>query len=166
MPSVTLDALDDRILAALRQHGRISNLELATQVGLSPSQCLRRVRRLEETGVIRGYTALVDDARLGFDIAAWVVVSIRRGTVGSRERVMQLLQGHRAVVSAHGITGDVDFLVQVRARNMGEFTRLLVDELNGHPDILSTQSYLCLDAVKSAAGGSGNSPNNSVHERA
>lgn len=153
MLPVTMDALDDKILAVLRQQGRISNLDLAAQVGLSPSQCLRRVRRLEETGVIRGYAALVDEARLGYDIAAWVVVSIRRGIVGSRERVMQLLQGHRAVVSAHGITGDVDFLIQVRARNMAEFTRFLVDELNGHPDILGTQSYLCLDAVKSPGDG-------------
>jgi Lrp/AsnC family transcriptional regulator, leucine-responsive regulatory protein len=147
-----LDALDDKIIDALRKEGRISNLELAAQVGLSPSQCLRRVRRLEDAGVIRGYTALIDDASLGFDIAAWVVITIRKGTVGSRERVMHLLQGHRAVVTGHGITGDVDFLIQVRARNMAEFTRFLVDELNGHPDILSTQSYICLDALKSPVG--------------
>ncbi|HEX5784236.1 MAG TPA: Lrp/AsnC family transcriptional regulator [Burkholderiaceae bacterium] len=152
MESTALDALDGKIIAALRRDGRVSNLELATQVGLSPSQCLRRVRRLEDAGVIRGYTALIDDACLGYDIAAWVVITIRKGTVGSRERVMHLLQSHSAVVTCHGITGDVDFLTQVRARNMAAFTRFLVDELNGHPDILSTQSYICLDTVKSPAG--------------
>jgi Lrp/AsnC family leucine-responsive transcriptional regulator len=148
MPAAVLDALDGKLLDALRQDGRVSNLELAAQVGLSPSQCLRRVRRLEEAGVIRGYSVRIDEAALGYDIAAWVVITIRKGTVGSRERVMQLLQRHSAVVTCHGITGDVDFLTQVRARNMAEFTRFLVDELNGHPDILSTQSYICLDTVK------------------
>lgn len=158
MASVALDALDDKITAVLRKEGRISNLELAAQVGLSPSQCLRRVRRLENAGVIRGYTAVIDDACLGFDIAAWVVITIRKGTPGSRERVMHLLKSHSAVITGHGITGDVDFLIQVRARNMAEFTRFLVDELNGHPDILSTQSYICLDGVKSPAGGAPRRP--------
>ena len=142
------DSLDEKIIATLREDGRISNMELASQVGLSASQCLRRMRRLEEAGVIRGYAARVDEARLGFDISAWVVITIRKGIVGSRERVMHLLQMHSAVVTCHGITGDVDFLAKVRARNMAEFTRFLVDELNGHRDILSTQSYICLDTVK------------------
>ncbi len=148
MEKIDIDSLDSKIIEALRQDGRVSNLELASQIGLSASQCLRRVRRLEEAGVIKGYTALIDDASLGFDIAAWVVITIRKGTTGSRERVIHLLQLHAAVVTCHGITGDVDFLVKVRARNMAEFTRFLVDELNGHPDILSTQSYICLDTVK------------------
>lgn len=148
MKKIDTDLLDDKIIEALRQDGRASNLELASQVGLSPSQCLRRVRRLEEAGVIKGYTARIDDASLGFDIAAWVIITIRKGVAGSRERVMHLLQLHPGVISCHGITGDVDFLVKVRARNMEEFTKFLVNELNGDPDILSTQSYICLDAVK------------------
>jgi Lrp/AsnC family leucine-responsive transcriptional regulator len=143
-----MDSLDGKIIQALREDGRASNLELAKKIGLSPSQCMRRVRRLEEAGVIKGYTAVIDDATLGFDIAAWVVITIRKGTTGSRERVMHFLQQHAAVVTCHGITGDVDFLVKVRTRNMAEFTRFLVEELNGHPDILSTQSYICLDTVK------------------
>lgn len=148
MKQIDIDPLDEKIIDALRQDGRVSNLELASQVGLSPSQCLRRVRRLEEAGVIKGYTALIDDTGLGFDIAAWVVITIRKGIAGSRERVTNLLRLHAGVVTCHGITGDVDFLVKVRARNMAEFTRFLVSELNSHPDILSTQSYICLDAVK------------------
>lgn len=142
-----LDTLDWKIIDALRRDGRISNQDLAQHIGLSASQCMRRVRQLELAGIIQGYSAVIDDSKLGFDMMAWVVLTIRKNSVGSRNRVMQWLQAHPALIVGHGITGDVDFLIKIRARNMAEFTRLLVEDLNGHADILSTQSYICLDTI-------------------
>lgn len=145
MTDLMLDRMDMRIIAVLRKEGRISHQQLSTKVGLSPSQCLRRVKRLEDNGVIRGYAALVDESRLGNDVSAWVLVTLDKTRSGGRERVALLLQNRPWVRVATGVTGDVDFMVRVVAPRMADFTRVLVDELNGHPDISSTQSFICLD---------------------
>lgn len=117
------------------------------QVGLSPSQCLRRVKRLEEAGVIRGYAAIIDESKLGNDVSAWVIVTLRKDKPGARGRVALLLQNRPWVRLATGVTGDVDFMVRVVAPRMADFTKIIVDELNCHPDVSSTQSFICLDDV-------------------
>ncbi|GAB7529524.1 Lrp/AsnC family transcriptional regulator [Pseudomonas sp. 3A(2025)] len=146
MTDSTLDRMDARIVAVLRKDGRISHQQLSTQVGLSPSQCLRRVKRLEDEGIIRGYTAIIDESKLGNDVSAWILVTLDKAArPGARERVAVLLQNRPWVRVATGVTGDVDFMIRVVAPRMADFTRILVDELNGHADISSTQSFICLD---------------------
>lgn len=145
MTDLTLDRMDARIIAVLRKDGRISHQQLSMQVGLSPSQCLRRVKKLEEEGVIRGYSADIDENKLGNDVTAWVIVTLQRNRPGARERVALLLQNRPWVRLATGITGDVDFMIRVVAPRMADFTKILVDELSNHPDISSTQSFICLD---------------------
>lgn len=146
MTDSTLDRMDARIVSVLRKDGRISHQQLSTQVGLSPSQCLRRVKRLEDEGIIRGYAATIDESKLGNDVSAWILVTLDKAArPGARERVAVLLQNRPWVRVATGVTGDVDFMIRVVAPRMADFTRILVDELNGHADISSTQSFICLD---------------------
>ena len=145
MNDICLDRMDMRIISALRKDGRISHQQLSAQVGLSPSQCLRRVKKLEELGVIRGYTAIIDESKLGNDVSAWIIVTLHRNKPGARERVALLLQNRPWVRLATGITGDVDFMIRVVAPRMADFTKILVDELSHNPDISSTQSFICLD---------------------
>lgn len=145
MINAPLDRMDLRIISALRKEGRINHQQLSTQVGLSASQCLRRVKKLEETGVIRGYTAIIDETKLGNDVSAWVLVTLQKNKTGARERVALLLKNRAWIRLATGITGDVDFMIRVVAPRMADFTKILVDELSSHPDISSTQSFICLD---------------------
>ncbi|MGV6477798.1 Lrp/AsnC family transcriptional regulator [Azotobacter vinelandii] len=147
MSEIKLDRMDTRIISSLKADGRISHQQLSAQVGLSPSQCLRRVKRLEEAGVIRGYAAIIDESKLGNDVSAWVIVTLRKDKPGARERVALLLQNRPWVRLATGVTGDVDFMVRVVAPRMADFTKIIVDELNCHPDVSSTQSFICLDDV-------------------
>jgi Lrp/AsnC family transcriptional regulator, leucine-responsive regulatory protein len=109
----TMDEVDRSILAVLEKHGRISNAELAAKVGLSPSPCLRRVRRLEETGVIRGYRALIDPAAIGRSLRVFVGVRLMRhahaDVVAFERAVVQLSE----VVYPHHITGNYGYLLQV-----------------------------------------------------
>lgn len=147
MTDFKLDRMDTRIIAVLRKEGRISHQQLSILVGLSPSQCQRRVKRLEDEGVIRGYSADIDENKLGNDVHAWVLVTLQRNQPGARERVALLLQNRPWVRLATGITGDVDFMLRVVAPRMADFTRILVDELSSHPDISSTQSFICLDEL-------------------
>ncbi|MFC3941564.1 Lrp/AsnC family transcriptional regulator [Pseudomonas gingeri NCPPB 3146 = LMG 5327] len=147
MNDIQLDRMDARIILALRKNGRISHQQMSTQVGLSPSQCLRRVKRLEETGVIRGYTAVIDESKLGNDVNAWIIVTLHRNKPGARERVALLLKNRPWVRLATGITGDVDFMIRVAAPRMADFTKILVDELSCNPDVSSTQSFICLDEI-------------------
>ncbi len=145
MNDLKLDRMDTKILGVLRRNGRISHQELSLKVGLSPSQCLRRVKRLEAEGVILGYSAVIDENRLGNDINAWVIVKLQRNSPGARERVALLLKNRPWVRLATGVTGDVDFMIRVVAPRMADFSKILIDELNNHPDISSTQSFICLD---------------------
>lgn len=147
MTDLKLDRMDGRLIAVLRKEGRISHQQLSTQVGLSPSQCLRRVKRLEDEGVIRGYAADIDENKLGNDVTAWVMITLHRNKSGARERVAVLLKNRPWVRLATGVTGDVDFMVRVVAPRMADFTKILVDELSNHPDISSTQSFICLDEL-------------------
>ena len=113
-----MDEVDRSILAVLEQHGRISNAELAARVGLSPSPCLRRVRRLEKTGVIRGYRALIDPAAVGRSLRVFAGVRLvrhaRADVVAFERAVIRLPE----VVHTHHVTGNYDYLLQVEVADL------------------------------------------------
>ncbi len=142
-----LDDFDLRIIRAVQADARLTHQALSEHVGLSASQCQRRLKTLEQTGVIRGYTARIDEAALGYDIHAWVMVTLRKDNPGARATVVRFLKTCAWVVQATGVTGQIDFMLKVRARTMADFTRILVEELNRHPDIASTQSFAVLDEI-------------------
>ncbi|MFP6557648.1 Lrp/AsnC family transcriptional regulator [Paraburkholderia sp. B3] len=156
MADLELDAIDRRILAILQENGRLSNQEIAERVNLSPSPCLRRIRRLEETGVIRGYVALLDAQKLGLDLLAYVSVRLeKRGpTAAGREGVTHAelfraaVQTWPEVVACHAMTGDMDFLLRVQVEDMAHFSRFVQDQLLHHPSVIDVRSSFSLQTYK------------------
>ncbi|WP_460751393.1 Lrp/AsnC family transcriptional regulator [Marinomonas epiphytica] len=148
MQEISLDRTDYRIIKVLEQQGRISNTLLAEQVNLSQSQCLRRLRQLEDTGVITSYKAVMNYEKLGFTVLAWTLVTVNKDTANARQKVSDFLQNLPAAVKVHGVTGDVDLMVEVVCRSMQEFSQIIVQQLYSHPDVVSTKSYLKLDTLK------------------
>ncbi|MGA7780306.1 MAG: Lrp/AsnC family transcriptional regulator [Paraburkholderia sp.] len=164
MASIEMDVIDRRILAILQENGRLSNQEIAERVNLSPSPCLRRIRRLEESGVIRGYVALLDAQRLGLDLLAYVNVRLeKRGgpTLGPHgestparagathaELFRAAVQAWPEVVACHAMTGDMDFLLRVQVEDMGHFSRFVQDQLLHHPSVIDVKSSFSLDTIK------------------
>ena len=156
MAGIELDATDRRILAILQENGRLSNQEIAERVNLSPSPCLRRIRRLEESGVIRSYVALLDAQKLGLDLLAYVNVRLeKRGpTAAGREGVTHAelfraaVQTWPEVVACHAMTGDMDFLLRVQVEDMAHFSRFVQDQLLHHPSVIDVKSSFSLDTFK------------------
>lgn len=156
MAIIDLDVIDRRILAILQENGRLSNQEIAERVNLSPSPCLRRIRRLEEGGVIRGYVALLDAQKLGLDLLAYVNVRLeKRGpTAAGREGVTHAelfraaVQTWPEVVACHAMTGDMDFLLRVQVEDMAHFSRFVQDQLLHHPSVIDVKSSFSLDTFK------------------
>ena len=108
-----LDALDNKILTALQEDGRLSNVELADRVGLSPSPCLRRVKRLEEEGYIAGYKAKVDRQRLGLGMTIFVGVKFDTHRDVNARDFQEAVQTFPEVVACHMVSGETDFLLEV-----------------------------------------------------
>jgi Lrp/AsnC family transcriptional regulator, leucine-responsive regulatory protein len=164
MPTIELDAIDRRILTILQQEGRLSNQELAERVNLSPSPCLRRIRRLEEGGVIRGYVALLDAHKLGLDLLAFVNVRLeKRGgpTLAARgdaaharaasthaELFRAAVQSWPEVVACHAMAGDMDYLLRVQVADMAHFSHFVQNVLLHHPSVIDVKTSFALEAFK------------------
>jgi Lrp/AsnC family transcriptional regulator, leucine-responsive regulatory protein len=142
-----MDEVDRAILAELERDGRISNNELAARVGLSPSPCLRRVRHLEEAGIIRGYRAVVDPTAIGRGLR--VIAGVRllrhaRADVLAFERgVTQLPQ----VVACHHITGNFDYLLQVEVADLPAYEHFHAHELAALPSVATVTSYVTMKTL-------------------
>jgi len=108
-----MDSINDHILRALSANGRISNLDLAERVGLSPSACLRRVQDLERRGIIRGYRAVLDRARMGVGFVAYATVGLNTHTKASQEAFERAMAVAPEVVECHNITGSVEYLLRI-----------------------------------------------------
>ena len=148
MKEITLDRTDYKIIQALENNGRLSNTQLAETINLSQSQCLRRLRQLEEMDIISGYRAQVNYQKLGYSVMAWTLVTVSKDTANARENVMFFLQQQSSAISVHGVTGDVDLMVEIYATDMTQFTDLVVKQLYAHADVVSTKSYIRLDTAK------------------
>lgn len=151
MAQTLLDATDREILIALQANARLPNSDLAAAVGLSPSPCLRRVRRLEKLGVIAGYSALLDRSRVGLGLTAFVSVDIERNRKAETDLLRAQLQALPEVVAAHIVTGDSDFLLEVATANLETFSRFVLGVLNKLPGVKGVRSNISLDVVKRAA---------------
>jgi Lrp/AsnC family leucine-responsive transcriptional regulator len=143
-----LDRTDLALLAVLQDQGRISNAELAETVKLSPSACLRRVQRLEREGVIAGYSALVDPARVGLGLQAFVRVQLARHDAATVEAFSAKVNAWDEVVACHALTGDMDYLLQVAVEDLEHFSRLLLDRLLNDATVADVNSSFVLRAVK------------------
>ncbi|MES2105445.1 MAG: Lrp/AsnC family transcriptional regulator [Pseudomonadota bacterium] len=143
-----LDATDLKILQALQRDGRVSNLELAEKVFLSPSSCLRRVRMLEEAGIISRYSAVLDATKLGLEVDAFVQVTMRRDVEQWHENFSQALQQWPEVVGSYIITGDANYLLRVRARNLKHYSSFVLERLYKTTGVLDIRSNIVLQVIK------------------
>lgn len=143
-----LDTIDRRILDELQTSGRIPVMELARRVNLSKTPCLGRIRRLEKEGFIKDYVARLDARRMGFDVLAFVEVSLERTNSEVLKRFTQAVQGFEEVVDCQMVTGDFDYLLKVNVASMSEFRRFVIERLNSIAGIVATRSCVVLEEVK------------------
>ena len=143
-----LDEVDRRIVQKLRADGRISNADLAEQVGLSASACLRRVRQLEESGLIRGYAMLLDDKIAGFPGTAFVFVTLDQQGRPSLESFEQAVRTLPEILECHLLAGAHDYMMRVIYRDSADFERIHTDILTQLPGVTRVQSTLTLRTIK------------------
>jgi len=148
MTRTHLDRLDRRILEVLQKDARISNLELAESVGLSPTPCARRVRRLEEEGLIRGQVALLDAAKLGLSLTAFISISMDRHTPDRFEAFEEEVSAYPEVLDCCVVTGqNADYLVQAVVPDMAYYERFLLGRLTRIPGVSGVHSSFVLRRV-------------------
>lgn len=143
-----LDRTDLALLALLQSEGRISNADLAERVNLSASACLRRVQKLEESGVIAGYAALVDPAKVGLGLQAFVRVQLVKHDAEVIAEFTRRVNDWDEVVACHALTGDMDYLLQVVVQGLDHFSRFLLDRLLNGSGVADVNSSFVLRAVK------------------
>lgn len=148
MADTELDRTDLRILEVLQQDGRITNAELADRISLSASACLRRVQRLEQSGVISGYGARVEPRAVGLGLQAFVRVQLQRHDAESIEHFIRRVGESREVVACHALTGDMDYLLHVVVEDLDHFSRFLLDRLLNDSGVADVNSSFVLRTVK------------------
>jgi Lrp/AsnC family leucine-responsive transcriptional regulator len=151
MPDLDLDAIDRRIVAALQEDGRLSNVELAGRVGLSPSPCLRRVRRLEREGYIEAYRAALGRGRIGLGLTVFVGVRIEGHANDRAEAFQDAIVAMPEVVACHLVAGDVDYLLEVVVPDLEHYQRYLVDKLLSLPIVREVRSSIAIQTLKAGA---------------
>jgi Lrp/AsnC family leucine-responsive transcriptional regulator len=148
---VDLDSIDRKILSFLQADGRMSNVDLAARVHLSAPQCLRRVRALEERGVIRGYRALVNGESLGFQVTAYVSLNIDGGKFDRVREIEATIRSFAQILECHTVSGDYDYLLKVVAPDLKSLSQFLTDRLMQIPGIADVRSMICMEEVKPVA---------------
>jgi len=143
-----IDSINKNILRVLSQDGRISNLDLAEKVGLSPSACLRRVQELERTGVISGYRARIDASRLGVGFVAYLAVGLSEHTKAAQEGFERALNLIDAVTECHNVTGTVEYLLRVEVEDLVAYKAFHTDVLGDLPNVSSIVTYVVLGSPK------------------
>ena len=140
---------DRRILKALVENGRLSNVKLAEKTNISESACLRRTRQLEEVGVIDGYEAKVDFAKLGYTVSAYILVHLDQRTETDAKRFIDGVLQEDRVVEAAVVTGGPDVILKVVAKDMNDFADLTMRSLMPNKSVRDISSSLILEQVKS-----------------
>ncbi|MDY7576340.1 Lrp/AsnC family transcriptional regulator [Actimicrobium sp. CCI2.3] len=159
MASIPLDKTDRKILAILQTDGRLSNQEVAERVNLSPSPCLRRIRRLEEAGVIRQYVALLAAEKIGLGLLAYVNVRLiknsdaatavpQSGARSPRGDFAESVAHWPEVAACYAMTGEMDYLLRVHVEDMEHFSRFMMETLLRHPAVLDVKSSFALQRIK------------------
>lgn len=141
-----MDALDSKVIRALASQGRMSWAELAQELGLSAPATAERVRKLEEAGIIRGYTALLNAQALGYGLVAFIAVTFgkTRHRKGFRKAILQMPE----VLECHHIAGEADYLLKVMTRDPSHLDHLVSDRLRAVPGILRTRTTVVLSTQK------------------
>ena len=143
-----LDATDKKILTILQEDGRITNARLAQEVGLSPPAVLERVRRLEASGVIDKYVAILDRQQAGFGVQTIVMVCLSHHQISSLQNVKERLTTMDEVLECLQLTGEVDFLLKVAVKDMSAYTNFVNNKLSGIPGIQNVKTSFILETLK------------------
>lgn len=151
MSLIDLDATDRRILRVLQAQGRISNLELAQAVHLSPAQANRRHRRLEGLGLIQRYETRLDANALGLSVRAFVHVTMAPAHAQSLLAFRQCIADLDAVLECHAVSGDFDYVLKVVAVDLKALSELIMGTIMALPGVQSVRSTVCLDELKCTA---------------
>lgn len=150
--SAVLDPIDRIILETLQNDGRITNVALAEKAGLTAPPCLRRVRALEESGVIRGYHAELDAERLGYGITVFALVSLK----SQAEEELRAFEDHVATLpqvrECHMLNGEIDFILKIVSHDLQEFQKFLTAKLTTAPNVAGVKTSLTIRTSKAAPG--------------
>lgn len=146
--SKALDAIDIKILNELQRNGKISNIDLSKKVGLSPTPCLERVKRLEKQGVIMGYRALLNPELLDSPLLVIVEITLVRGKPDVFEEFNAAVQQLDEIQECHLVSGDFDYLLKTRVADMAAYRKLLGTTLLRLPGVNDTRTYVVMEEVK------------------
>ncbi|WP_145636853.1 Lrp/AsnC family transcriptional regulator [Neorhizobium alkalisoli] len=145
-----LDAIDLKILRELQRDGRMTNVELSERVGISAPPCLRRVRKLEESGVIKGYRALLQAPALGYDLVAFCMVGLKHQSDATLKGFAAAMEGWSIVRQAWMVSGETDFLLQCVAENLASFQDFVIEGLTAMDNVDTVRTMLTIRQVKDA----------------
>ena len=148
MPKPVLDRIDRKILQTLQADARLTNQQLAERIALSPSPCLRRVRALEEGGVIRQYVALLDPAKIGLGLLAYVTVKLEKKGKMPVEQFTRAVLAWPEVIACYSMTGDMDYLMRVQVEDLDHYSRFIMDKLLKQAGVIDIKSNFVLERVK------------------
>ena len=148
MSEIQIDIFDRRILKELQRDGRISNVDLAKAVGLSPSPCLRRVRDLEKSGIIDRYGAILNQGAAGLPLSVFVQVTLERQVETALETFERIIAERPEVLEAYLMTGDSDYLLRIVLQDVSDYEIFLKDHLTRIPGVASIKSSFALNRVK------------------
>jgi Lrp/AsnC family leucine-responsive transcriptional regulator len=151
MPITKLDEIDTRIVTVLQQDGRLTNVELAARVGLSPSPCLRRVKRLERNGIIGAYRAMLERQRVGLGLTVFVSVKIEGHANVHAEAFDHAIMAMPEIVACHIVAGEADYLLEVVVPDLEHYQRFLLGRLLNLPIVKEVRSNIAIQTLKAGA---------------
>ena len=152
MPSSKLDPIDRKILAELQADGRMTNVELSSRVGISAPPCLRRVRALEEAGLINGYHADVEARELGFEVQVFVMVSLKSQAEADLVAFEEMVRRLPLVRECHMLNGEIDFILKCVAPDLSSFQSFLTGQLTAAENVASVKTSLVIRCAKDEPG--------------
>jgi len=143
-----LDRTDRRILECLQADGRISNVQLARKVNLTPTPCIERVKRLERQGYIRGYTALLDPELVDASLLVFVEIDLARKSPDAFRKFREEARHLTEIMDCHLVSGNFDYLIKARVKDMKAYRKLLGDKILSLPGVSGSRSYVVMEEVK------------------
>ena len=152
MTDTNFDAIDIQILDRLQKEGRITNVELAHSVGLTAPPCLRRMRTLEDSGIISGYHAAINPVKLGYTITVFAMVSLKSQAESDLRAFEDHMQELPEVRECYMLNGEIDFMLKVVAKDLQEFQSFLTSELTAAPNVASVKTSLTIRSAKNLPG--------------
>ena len=159
--AVKIDGIDLKILGILQERGRITNLQLSNEIGLSPAPTLERVRKLERDGFIHSYHANINHEKLGIGLRAFIEVSLTRQRENAIQKFLKQVMEIEEIVECYQVTGEFDYQLKVMTHDIAAFDKLITERLSTIEEIGHMQSYIILSTIKNEQI----TPSNFAHER-